>query len=272
MIYEKIQLTKDSYLEVYAADKTDGFVRKAILVIPGGGYGVVCSNREGEPIAMAFLPHGYNAFVLHYSVRESKNVFPTQLTEASMAMKYIKDNAEKYNIDADKVFAVGFSAGGHLTACLGTMWDKKEIYDKIDMEYGYNKPTGVMLIYPVVSAKYHIDSFYNLLDNDNPSEEMLEECNVENFVNKNSAPAYIVHTSNDQCVDVRNSLVLAEAYKKADLMFELHIYPDAPHGMALGNAITAEGVPKYNNPVLAKWVENAAIWAEWVIKTGTDKQ
>ena len=143
MIYKKIILDESSYLEAYIADKTEQFTRKAILVIPGGGYAGVCSEREGEPIALAFMPYGYNAFVLHYSVGRTKK-FPAQLIEASLAMKHIKDNAEEYGIDKDEVYAVGFSAGGHLCATLGVMWNKKEIYDVADMEYGYNKPKGVM--------------------------------------------------------------------------------------------------------------------------------
>ena len=142
---------EDAYLDIYMADPIGEFTRKAILVIPGGGYGTVCSDREGEPIALAFLSHGYNAFVLHYSVG-SKKTFPTQLIEASLAMKHIKDNAEFYNVDPDKIFVTGFSAGGHLAGSLGIMWDKKEIYDVIDMPFGYNKPAGMMLVYPVVSS------------------------------------------------------------------------------------------------------------------------
>ena len=71
MRFEKIPLSNEDsevYLETYVADPIGKFKRKAILVIPGGGYGGVCSDREGEPIAMAFMPYGYNAFVLHYTV------------------------------------------------------------------------------------------------------------------------------------------------------------------------------------------------------------
>lgn len=263
MLYEKIyfdESDKEVFLEVYAAEKVGEFVRKAILVIPGGGYSNVCADREGEPIAMAFMPHGYNAFVLHYSV--NKKPFPAQLIQASKAMKYIKDNAEKYNIDSEKVFTVGFSAGGHLAASLGTMWHKKEIYDAVDMPYGYNAPRGMMLIYPVISAKYHKMSFENLIMDNENFEEKAKECSIENFVDEKTCPAYIIHTSNDGLVDVRNSLLLAEALKKSEKMFEMHIYPDAPHGIALANEITQCGEPKFNNSIIAEWVNNAVKWAE----------
>lgn len=279
MICKKIQLSETDenvFLEACIADKVGDFVRKAILVIPGGGYGEICSEREGEPIGMAFMPYGYNYFVLHYSVNRAKK-FPSQLIEAAMAIKHIKDNAEEYGIDPEQVFVTGFSAGGHLCACCGTMWNKKEIYDKIDMPYGYNKPRGIMPIYPVVSSAVSEEktgemskslgkkigkTFMNLLCSDDPSVEELQSCSVERFVTPESSPAFIVHTSTDEVVNVNNSLLLAQAYAAANVKFELHIYPDAPHGMALGNKITKCGVEKWCNEALAKWVEQAAFWAD----------
>ena len=268
MIFKRIQLDErapEAYLDIYVADPTNHFIRKAILVSPGGGYGCICSDREGEPIAMAFMPYGYNAFVLHYSVKENGRYFPSQLIQASLAMKHIRDNAEEYGIDKDKVFAVGFSAGGHLCASLGTMWHKKEIYDAIDMPFGYNRPTGIMPIYPVINGTEdwaHRGSFYNLLGTKEPTETQLIECSIEKNVDEHASPAFIMHTSNDQLVNVRNALVLANAYAALGKTFELHIYPDAPHGVALGNKITSHAHGYWENPEIEKWVAQAAAWAE----------
>lgn len=263
MINEKIQLTDDSevYLETFVSPKVGNFVRDAILVIPGGGYGQVCDDREGEPIALAFLAQGFNAFVLHYSVGRKKP-YPAQLIEASLAIKHIKDNAEKYNINPERVFAVGFSAGGHLTASLGTLWHSKEVYDAIDMPYGYNKPTGMMLIYPVLNN--HFGSFQNLLCKDNPTEEEIALVDIVNNVDENTVPAYMMHTSNDPVVNVTNSLDMARKLKAFNKEFELHIYPDGPHGMALANKITEGGWnnPKMVNSAVEKWVEQATYWAK----------
>lgn len=269
MIHKKIFLepgNENVYLEAYIADKLEGFTRDALLIIPGGAYASVCTEREGEPIALAFMPYGYNAFILHYSVKNnSDKVFPAQLIEASKAIKHIKDNKEEYNINPDRVFCCGFSAGGHLCGCLGTMWHIDEIYKNIDMTFGYNKPTGIMLIYPVISAKYHLDSFKCLLGTENPPEDLLIECGLDNNVDEKSAPVFIVHTSNDEAVDVRNSLALADAYKRAGKLFEMHIYPDAPHGVALGNEITRCNNEKWVNKSIAKWVENADEWAKAIV-------
>jgi len=269
MILKRIYLednNKDVFLDAYIADALEGFKRNAILVIPGGGYGGLAAEREGEPVALAFTACGYNAFVLHYTVGRKK-VFPAQLIEASLAMKHIRDNAEEYGIDPAKVFTAGFSAGGHLAGSLGIMWNKAEIYKAIDMEYGYNKPAGMMLVYPVVTGvKPYMDkeTFANLLGDDEPAAELLGQCSLEVQVHSESCPLFLVHTSNDGDVDVRNSLCLAERYRECGLQFEMHIYPDAPHGVALGNRITRCNVEKWENPAIAKWVEHAADWAETV--------
>lgn len=260
MLYEKIPLSdtdESVFLEVYVADRVRDFVRRPLLVIPGGGYGAVCSDREGEPIAHAFMPYGYNAFVLHYTVGRKKP-FPCQLIEAAMAIKHIKDNAERYNVDPDELFVIGFSAGGHLAASTGVLWKLDEIYKSVDMPYGYNKPKGVMLIYPVISPKFqhHIASFKNLWCTDDPTEDQLYAAAIEEHVDADSSPAFIVHTANDSVVDVRNSLTLADAYSSADVRYEMHIYPAGPHGFALANKITG-----WSDPRVAEWVKLAAEWA-----------
>ena len=269
MTYKKIPLfceaypaKDDVYLEVYAPDRLAQYTRPAILVCPGGGYGCVCSDREGEPIALAFIAQGYAAFVLHYSVNRSRT-YPAQLCEASLAMAHIRQNAEEYGIDPEKVYVTGFSAGGHLAGSLGIFWHRDEVYEKTGLEYGINKPNGMMLCYPVVSSESygHLGSFYNLLGNDAPTQEELDYVSLEKHIDEKSAPLYIAHTSNDAVVPVMNALCLAEAYSKAGRMFELHIWPDCPHGFALGNRITWNGIEKYDNAAIAKWVENAVFWA-----------
>ncbi len=266
MKHERIYLqegNENAYLDTYIADPTSHFTRKAMLVIPGGGYGAVCSGREGEPIAHAFMPYGYNAFVLHYTVGRKKP-FPQQLTEAALAIKHIKDHADEYGIDPEQLFVVGFSAGGHLAASTGVLWKNQAVLNAVPMPYGYNKPRGVMLIYPVISPQFehHFNSFQNLWCTDTPTREQLDAAAIEQHVDADSAPAFIMHTANDQLVDVRNAFTVATAYSLAGVPFELHIYPDAPHGVALGNQITAGTTPKFNNSAIAEWVRLAANWTE----------
>lgn len=265
MILKRVELVPENekvWLDCYIADKISQFTRKAILVIPGGGYGNICSEREGEPVAQAFIPYGFDAFVLNYSVGE-KARFPQPLIEASLAVKHIKDNAEEYGLDPEQVFVTGFSAGGHLCASIGTLWHLEEIYNEIDMPFGYNKPKGIIPVYPVISSEstvVHTYTFNNILGNE-PSDELKAKYSLEKCVDERSVPAFIVHTANDQIVNVKNSIMLANAYATAKIPFELHIFEDAPHGMALSNAITETGNIAYNNAHNAKWIELAAEWA-----------
>ena len=101
-----------------------------------------------------------------------------------------------------------------------------------------------------------------LSSEDNPGAERKIEVSIEENVDEKTAPMFIMHTSNDQVVNIRHSLCLADALAKNKREFELHVYPDAPHGVALGNDITKCGNEKYSQETIAKWVEAAAMWAE----------
>lgn len=260
MLYEKVRLeTGKASLTVFKPEgvKNNG----AVLVIPGGGYSVVCWDREGEPISLAYAARGLTAFMLEYSVgSDAAGHMP--LVEASAAMAYIRRNAGKYEIDPERVYAVGFSAGGHLAASLAVFWHRADVISRAGIKYGENRPDAVVLCYPVVTAfeKAHKASFYNIIGSTSPTDSQLEYYSVEKHVDKNSAPAFIMHTANDRAVPVENSLYLAESYAAADVPFELHIYPDAPHGLALANEITANGNPDYIRPQAARWLDDSIIF------------
>ncbi len=255
-----IEGKEDVWLDCYIANELS-YKRKALLVIPGGGYTHVCSDREGEPIAFAFLPYGFNAFVLRYSVGEGNATYPQPLIEASLAIKAIKDNAEEYGIDPEYVFAVGFSAGGHLCTALGTMWHLNELQSAIpDMPFGYNKPKGIIPVYPVISsdsAIWHKGSFDNIVG-ENKTQEAYDKLSVDRYVDESSSPAFIVHTFEDKLVPVQNSIVLAKAYAEHNIPFELHIFEKMAHGMATADAVTnpVSGGNAHN----AHWIELAAEW------------
>lgn len=264
MTYGRIYLKEnrpDVFLEIFIAEPLGNKKRNAILVIPGGGYVSICADREGEPIAMEFMTYGYNGFVLHYTVGR-KEPYPAQLREVTMAMKHIKDNAESYGIDPDKIFVTGFSAGGHLAACAGVFWNRTEATEGLDIPYGYNKPRGIMPIYPVINPKGNLFTIKNLLCKDDPTKEESDYVSIDLHVTQDSSPAFIVHSADDEMVDARNSLDLAMAYANAGVEYELHIFPHAQHGVALGNSLTDMGNPKWNDQMISRWVEMAAYWAD----------
>lgn len=266
MKYTRIELFEGkAYIDAYIPDTAKNTY--GMLVIPGGGYGCVCSDREGEPIALAYLARGFSAFVLHYSVGEdAKGHRP--LVEASGAMAYIRENAKAFGIDPHKLFAVGFSAGGHLAASLATMWHREEVTKAAGIEYGSNRPDGVVLCYPVITGleKAHKGSFYNIIGTKTPTEEQLKYYSAELCVDEKSSPAFIIHTAADQLVPVENSLYMAEAYAKYGITFELHVYPYGPHGMALANKITSMGAQNMESAQYERWVDDSIVFLKSIVK------
>lgn len=268
MIRETVKLMPgcdEVYLDYYGNDDRSE-VADAMLVIPGGGYGAVCSDREGEPIALSYLTKGINAFVLHYSVGGEIKDPLDPLTEASLAILHIRANAQKYNIDPSRVFAVGFSAGGHLAGSLGTLWNDAELQARLPEAGNGNRPTGVVLCYPVISSSNigHMGSFSNLLRSQTPDAAALERFSLEKHVGAHTSPAFIMHTYDDGLVPVENSLLMAQAYAQAHRPFEMHIYPHGPHGIALANKVTWGGNPDMVCPAAARWVSDSVEWMKTV--------
>ncbi len=257
LVEDKPYVTLTSYIAGTSEELPFNNKRKAILIIPGGSYGRF-SDRDGEPVALAYLAAGLNAFVLRYTVANVGDpAFPTPLLEASLAMKHIRDHAEDYHIDPDYVFVIGFSAGGHLAAMLGTLWDEYEIEKTLGMEKGYHKPTGMILSYPVISGLdyAHRRSFDNLLGNRRDDEEARRELSLECRSNEKTVPAFIWTTAADETVPAQNSILFAESLAKNGIPFELHIYPRGSHGASLSTAIVG-----YTRPEISAWLQASIRW------------
>jgi acetyl esterase/lipase len=258
---KKITLT--ALIAGVAEDMPFNYKRKAVLICPGGAYSY-CSNREGEPIATAFLAAGYNAFILDYSTKNKTRKgkkFPGQLIEAAMAMKFIKDNAEKLHIDPNYVFVTGYSAGGHLAASLGILYGSKYVTDALEMPENYARPAGMILAYPVISSgEYaHRGSIDNILHDEKDDPEALLKVSLETRVDENTVPTFLWHTREDTTVPVENSIFLAASLAKHKIPFEMHIYPYGGHGISLAN-----NVVRAVNPTAAQWFGEAVRWMETI--------
>lgn len=203
--------------------------RPAVLILPGGGY-YDTSAREAEPVALRFVAKGYCAFVLRYSCHPHR--FPTALREAAMAMRYIRENAKNWSIGADKVAAIGFSAGGHLCGTLGMLYDCPEVRDLGDT--ALLRPDALGLCYPVTvsDGKAHNGSFQCLCGDD---QALRQRLSLVNLVRRDMPPVFLWHTRNDSVVPVQGTLRLAAALEEMDLPFALHIYRHGPHGLSVAN-------------------------------------
>lgn len=235
--------------------------RPAIIVCPGGGYRF-CSEREAEPIALHYLSGGLNAFILRYSIKENAKDFAPSI-EVGLAIKHVRENAEKYNIDPDRVFTVGFSAGGHLAASAGVFWNHPTVQEALgDCPEGINRPTGMILSYPVITAgpKAHRGSIHRLCGSTEATQEEMDVFSLELHVDETTPPAFLWHTFSDTTVPVENSLLMASALRDHGVPFELHIYPEGPHGLSLCNELTASGRPHMIVPRAAGWAQLSLEW------------
>lgn len=230
--------------------------RPTLLICPGGAYGM-CSQRESEPIAIAFLPFGMNAFILNYSVAPNK--FPTQIREVAAAMELLYQKQDEWHVDTEKITIIGFSAGGHLAAHYSTSFDIPEVREMFPQSKSVN---GSILAYPVIVADKgicHEGSFINLTGSYPLDEEIFNRLSLDKCVSEKTPPAFIWHTSSDKGVPAENSLCYANALSKYNIPYELHIYPFGPHGGSTFDSQVYNDTDKifeYNS----RWVSEAGKW------------
>lgn len=209
--------------------------RPAILILPGGGY-EFCSPREAEPIAIAYLNAGFNAFVLeHYSVSKQA-AFPDALCDAMWAMSVIRGQAERWYIDPRQVAVCGFSAGGHLAASLSVFWEQEEYCKRAGVTPALIRPDAVVLSYAVITAKEqyaNIGSIKSLLNERYGEPEWMELLSLEKQVTDRTPPCYLWHTADDPIVPVENSLLFAMALSAHQVPFALRVFQSGPHGLSL---------------------------------------
>lgn len=224
--------------------------RPAVLVVPGGGYGHV-SDREAECVALRFVAKGWAAFVLRYAVAPAR--YPVALREAAYAMRYIRENADAFEVDPHMVAATGFSAGGHLCGCLGTLWDAPELSD-VGMPEQL-RPDALGLCYPVCVShgRTHDGSFLCLCAEDMALRERLS---LEKLARPDMPPVFLWHTRDDATVPCRGTLLLASALEEAGVDFSLHLYRQGVHGLSTADAMAycADRVPQVSRDVPG-WVE-----------------
>lgn len=238
--------------------------RGAVVICPGGGYDY-CSEREADPVAYRFLGAGYAAFVLRYSCCRKK--FPTALLECAASVKYVRENAERFDIDPDRIFVMGFSAGGHLAASMANLWNSSVLSDTLGCAPELLKVNGSILCYPVIlsdPALTHETSISNLiLYKHDP--ELREFLSMDKRVGEQTPPTFIWHCADDGCVPVENSLYYMTALSKNKIPFEGHIYPEGGHGLALCDKTTATW-DGHNQPVPADWVRLCVRWMENAVR------
>lgn len=234
----------------------DDWRRPCLLICPGGGY-VMCSQRESEPIALRFLPEGYNVFVLTYSV--APHCFPTQLREVAAAMELIYSSAAQWHCDTERIAIMGFSAGGHLAAHYSTSYDCPEVRERFPQSKGVQ---AAILGYPVITANpqfAHMGSFESLLGHSPLTGEETARFSCEKRVTAHTPPTFLWHTAPDDCVPVMNSLLYAQALAEHGVPFAMRIYPCGGHGLATVDTQTNSPLEP-SVAIASEWIAEAKQW------------
>jgi len=221
-------------LNVYLPDEKTA-TGTAVIICPGGGYGMESYRLEGTNIAEAFVRQGIAAFILKYrlpsdSIMIDKTIGPLQ--DAQQAIKIVRQHAAEWNLDTAKIGIMGFSAGGHLASTAGTHFEQSYIPndEKISL-----RPDFMILIYPVISMTdelTHKGSRENLLGK-SPDAAQITLFSNELHVNANTPPTWLTHTGDDQVVTVENSIRFYQELIRNKVPAEMHLYPKGNHGFVL---------------------------------------
>ncbi len=251
----RISKVQKPTIEVYLPAKANAN-GQALLIFPGGGYQILAYDWEGTDIAKFLNGKGIAGIVVKYRLPSSvsqKDKHLVPLIDAQRALRMVRSMAEELNIDPAKIGILGFSAGGHLAATLGTHFDEKvyEPIDEIDKESA--RPDFMALGYPVITfgEMTHGGSKENLIG-ENPKPERVIHFSNEKQVSTDTPPTFLFHATDDKAVSVENSLLFYQALKDKGVSATMHIYPKGGHGFSLAR----------NNMHLRTWTERLFEWLE----------
>ena len=214
----------------------------SVIICPGGGYARLAIDHEGYDVAKRLNEMGVAAFVLKYRLpndqsQPDKSIAP--LLDAQQALRLVREQAAKYNLNPERIGLMGFSAGGHLASTAGTHFAQP-----VGTNPGPTsvRPAFLVLMYPVISfsdSLAHKGSRNNLIGT-SPSPDQVRLYSNELQVTAQTPPTFLVHAEDDKTVPVQNSLVFYQALRRHNVPAEMHLYPQGGHGFGLNNKTTKD--------------------------------
>lgn len=296
MLHTMIPLDKNNpevRLETYVIDgftNTPGLKRPAILICPGGGY-LKASDKESEPVALRFAAMGYHAFVLRYHVylteEEDKNasvvaadsfekressVYPAAIRDIAHALTVIAAHANEWAVDLEKIALCGFSAGGHNVLTYATQWNQPVIRELYSGDF--LKPAAVIAGYPLTDYVFHekflekanvqVQQFFSLSNlalfgTTKPTLTQLEAVSPARQITETMSPVFVFATALDPLVNIGHTTRLATALAEYQIPFEMHIYEEGKHGLALGMQATARDTSELDAN-FETWIQHVEAW------------
>jgi acetyl esterase/lipase len=199
----------------------------AVVVMPGGGYGMVCVEVEGMPIVRELNERGITAVMLKYRLPNQNHLIPAN--DARRAIRTTRARAAEWGIDPKRVGVWGFSAGGHLASTVTTVFDAGNPASEDPVERMGSRPDFSVLFYPVISMKeeiVHKGSRHNLIG----KEDLIERYSNELRVTPETPPCFLLHSSDDSVVPVENSLRFYGALVANKVPATFLIFEEGGHG------------------------------------------
>ncbi len=292
MLIEKIQLYEDrpnitltTYVLDDSAEMLNGQKRAGILICPGGAY-LGCSDREAEPVALRFAAMGYHAFVLRYSTYFGRfqppdpdnmppnpaTIHPAPVRDIGKAFLTLREHADEWLLDMDRIVICGFSAGGHNCAMYSVYWDKPLITDHFGVEAALFKPAAAVIGYALTDYFLTMTTEHDpiaqgirnaaaiaLLGTTEPDDALLTAVSPARHVSAETPPTFIWATVADALVPVEHSTRMATALAAHGVPFEAHLFEDGKHGLSLADEATAGSLLDIDVDA-AKWIPLVEAW------------
>jgi acetyl esterase/lipase len=242
--------------KLYEYPAMGGGAHASVIVLPGGSYTHLVTEKEGAVEARWLNAHGITAFVLEYRLGPRYR-FPTPMLDGARALRYVRSHAKDLDVAADKIGLWGFSAGGHLAGYLAAVHDRgtADAADPIDRVS--DRPDFVIVSYGRFSMDDSIPRKGNMdgLLGKNPTRAMLDAISVVRLVTKDTSPCFIYSTTADQSVNSLNATAFYDALKRAGVPVELHIFERGPHGTGMAQGL--KGLPELAiyPTLLENWME-----------------
>lgn len=211
--------------------------KAAVVICPGGSYHHLGMPHEGFASAKWFRSVEVVPFVLQYRVAYNCHHHPAMLEDIEMAIKYIRENAEDYGIDINKVGAIGYSAGGHLVTMAGVYGGSRNELEKIGVPAEVSlRPNFVMPIYPVVTMQddiCHRWSRRSFLGHREYTQELKDEYSMELNIPDDMVPIYILACRDDPVVIFENSVRLEKSLVEKNIPHRFAVYEKGGHGFGM---------------------------------------
>ena len=225
----------------------------AVVICPGGAYEML-ADIEADPVAEQFFAAGFNVFILKYSVGEDARDFGPLIQLAS-TIAHIRKCSEELCTEKHQIAVCGFSAGGHLAASGGTLFNESRFLEKYAGSRDI-RPDAMILGYPVITSDEfaHVGSIENV-SADKKGSDTYRWFGLDQHVDAQTPPTFLWHTAEDNIVPVENSLKMAMALSASGVPFEIHLFPFGEHGMSVCSRTV--GRPSEHN---VQWVNLCINW------------